>query len=410
METLPTGGLDTAPAGSVATTQKPPPDTLTLQATGSEFTGWKTIRVTHRLEGCPSDFEIAMSERYPLNPKVLQIDAGDPCVVKIDNDVVVTGYIDRVILGASPREHTIRVQGRGKCQDLVDCSITPEVLTGMQVFTSSLLDLATKLAAPYGITVSSLTGDKVPVQLPNGAILQFNAVLTETPYEVIERVARWAGVLGYEGTDGNFILANVGAGKMASGVKMGVNIQQGAVMFSMDERYSEYLPVLQSVNFYDGAVGGQQFAKVFDKGVPRFRNLVVVSEQSQFGTFFAERRAQWEAARRLGRSRSVHVTVDSWRDSANALWAVNYFAPVDLPQLKLSPSEPFVIGQVDFAIDRDRGKVAELLLMPKEAFLPEPIILQPFPWDPTAQPQPAGGAALPPGENPNNGDRGPGLG
>lgn len=379
----------------VARTTTAPRNVLTLRANGRDITGWQSIRVTRRMLGCPSDFDIGLTERYPTEASAILVEPGQPCQVLLDGDVVLTGYIDRYAAAVTPRQHQVRVVGRSKCEDVVDCHITPDQLQGMQVVTSSLLELAKKLCAPYGITAKSLTGDSVPVSPPQGGgPLRFNAILTETPFEIIERVARYAGVLVYDDADGNLVFANVGTSNMASGFALGVNIQNASCTFSMDGRFSEYLPCLMSVNFYgDKGVGGKVFPRVFDKGVPRFRQRIVVSEQFVTGTSLAEKRAQWEAARRLGQSQAVRLTCDSWRDSAGTLWQPNAYAPLDLPALKLSPSDPWVIGEVTYAMDQDRGTTADLMLMPKEAFLPEPTILAPFLSDPDTRPALGGGGA-----------------
>jgi prophage tail gpP-like protein len=382
-------------ANDGAQSRTPPDNTLSISANGGDFTGWTSIRVTRRLEGVPSDFDVSLTDRATDGAAAqFQVKPGDPCTVRIADDVAITGYVDRVALSITGTSHVVRISGRGKCEDLVDCSIPPDQLHGMQITTSSLLDLATKLSAPYGVKVTSLTGDNVPVSFEGGSAVQFNAVLTETPFEIIERVARYAGVLAFEDSTGSLVLANVGTGQHSSGFAQGVNVQAAASVFTMDERYSIYLPTLMSVNVLgDQGVGGKSFPSVKDSGVPRFRELVVVSEQFQLDQSLAEKRAQWEAARRKGRSLAVHVTCDSWRDSAGLLWQPNYYAPVDIQSVRATDATgPWIISEVHYMVDQDRGTVADLLLMPKDAFQPEPTILRPDPWNPTALPA-SGGAA-----------------
>jgi prophage tail gpP-like protein len=62
---------------------------------------------------------------------------------------------------------------------------------------------------------------------------------------------------------------------------------------------------------------------------------------------------------------------DSWRDTANNLWAPNHTAPVDIPAVKV-PNVSWVIGTVTYLKD-ERGRHANVLLMPANAFLPEPV-------------------------------------
>jgi prophage tail gpP-like protein len=70
------------------------------------------------------------------------------------------------------------------------------------------------------------------------------------------------------------------------------------------------------------------------------------------------------------------ATVDSWRDAAGRLWEPNARVPLDLPKLKISDVE-WVISDVTYLRGAE-GTRAELMLMPAEAFEPEPVVLQPF--------------------------------
>ena len=55
--------------------------------------------------------------------------------------------------------------------------------------------------------------------------------------------------------------------------------------------------------------------------------------------------------------------IDSWRDSAGTLWALNAFAPLDLPARKLGAAvnQSWIIGNVDFVRNDERGTVADLV-------------------------------------------------
>jgi prophage tail gpP-like protein len=381
-------------SASGATSAKPPDDTLTLIVGGQSLTGWQSVRVTRSLDRMPSDFDIQLTEKYPGQAAQVIVNPGQSCVVRIGQDTVLTGYIDRVSPSFGPRNHEVRIMGRSKCEDICDCSITPNTLTGMTMTTASLLDLATTLAKPYGITVTSLTGNNVPVSAPNvpAVPLTFQAILTETPWDIIERIARYVGVICYDGADGNLIIANVGASTMASGFQQGVNVEAAAVSYSMDQRYSNYLPTLMGSNMFGNqGVGGISYPEAFDKGVPRFRELIIVSEQFGYSIGLGERRAQWEAARRAGRAQAVRLTCDSWRDQAGTLWAPNAYAQIYLPALKATPSAPWVIGDVTFRRGLD-GTHADLVLMPAAAFQPQPETIGQFPYA-ADTPAPGGGAA-----------------
>lgn len=345
-------------------------DDLTLVAGGRQLSGWTRVRVTRGIERCPSDFQIEMTERYPGQPFDITVQPGDDCQVLIGDDLVITGYVDRVSPAYDPETHSIAISGRSKCQDLVDCAAE---WPGGQILGSSVLAIAQKLAQIYGITVSC-TGDV------GGNIPQFNLLLGETGYDVIERICRYRALLPYDGTDGNLILGALGTVQAANGFTEGINVERARAVFSMDQRFSEYVAFLQSVDvFTDTGNGGNLLGVAYDHGVNRHRRRVIIAEAGGGGQDVAKQRANWEAARRYGRGSVVTLTTSSWRDSAGVLYTPNTLVPMDLPTLKVT-GKTWVIGDVTYARG-DNGTRAMLTIMPPEAFNPEPILLQPFQAD-----------------------------
>jgi len=355
-----------------------PSDEVTLKVNGAAWKGWTSIRITRGVERCPSDFAVAVTELYP-DTAGIDIKPGDPVVVMIGTDPMITGYVDRYNASIDPQSHMVEITGRGKCQDLVDCSA---LFDGMQISNSTTLGIAQLVAKRFGITVTSLDGDGY-------LIPQFNSVLSETPYQIIERTGRYSGLLAYEGRDGNMILSRVGKLSMASGFVQGVNVQAARFGWSIDQRFHEIIVVMNAINTVFAQLSGaampvglsaaNTIAKVTDDAIRAARLRIVVSEQGFQGIDLSVTRANWEKARRMGRSFVVTLTTDSWRDSAGTLWAPNAKVKLDLPALKVPPDLDWVISEVSFLKDQSRGTVAELTMMPSQAFSPEPINL--FPVD-----------------------------
>lgn len=342
-------------------------DDLTLKLAGNAVSGWTELRVTRGVERCVSDFDISLTELYPGEVGGLVVRPGDPCQVMIGSDLVITGYVDRFAPRISASQHSIRVTGRGKCQDLVDCAAE---WPNSQISGSSVLGIAQKLAKPYGITVSA-AGD-VGAPIP-----QFNIMLSESAWEVIEQICRYRALLAYDLPDGNLFLSQVGTTVAASGFTQGQNVQSAGVVFSMDQRYSEYDAFIQGMDsLSDLGSGGNLLGKAFDPNVPRHRKKVIIAEAGGGGSDVALQRARWEAARRAGRAEAVTVTTDTWRDSAGALWTPNTLVPVSLPALKLK-NEQLIIGEVSYRRN-ESGTTAVLVLMPPAAYLPQPVLLQRF--------------------------------
>jgi prophage tail gpP-like protein len=366
----------------------PPPgaaDVLTLTVGNQTLTGWQRISVTRPLAAIPASFSIELTEKYP-NAADTPVQAGQPCTVKIGADLVLTGYVDRYTSSVSAAQHTIRVEGRSMSEDLVDCSAIVENTSagstptqGLQILNGDAISIAKKLAKPYGVEVrTNFTGKLNPVP-------QFNINLGETVWEIIDRVTRYSKLIAYDLPDGAIMLSEVGKESMASGFKVGANVEAADVMFSMDQRYSEYeghmismmaLGTEAGVNMpgVGEIVRDDEVAALKRKdGSPRFRKLFVISEQTDMGRPIAGERAAWEMNRRKGQSYNFSVTCDAWRDGAGKLWSPNYLAPIDAEALKLKHRD-WLIGTVTYLRD-EGGQHAHLSLWPKEAFSVEPTTL-----------------------------------
>lgn len=341
---------------------------VTLTIGGQAISGWTDIRITQGIERLPSDFSIGLTERYPGELAQVVTKPGAPCTVEVGGDVVITGYIDRFVPSLSAGEHSITVVGRSKCADLIDCAAE---WPGGQISGADAVGIAQKLAGVYGIGVQCSVKD-LPV------IPQFNLMLGESAFEIIERISRYSALLAYDLPTGDLQLSQVGTERAASGFAEGQNVLDAQVEYSADQRYSTYQVFLQAVDVLtDLGDGGNLIYTINDPNVSRHRGLILIAEAGGGGNEIAEKRALWEMARRAGHSRVVRLTCDSWRDSAGKLWRPNTVAPVALPTLKLTAND-FVIGQVSFMRSDQRGTVAELMLMSPDAFRPEPILLQPI--------------------------------
>lgn len=354
-------------------------DDLTLSIGNMSWSGWQRVQVTRSMDTVPANFNIMLTERYPNMPDI-DIKPGAACTVQIGGDLVLTGFVDRYGAVVNARAHTVTISGRSKSQDLVDCA----AFVGGQgpseetyVLHGTPLAMITQLAQAYGITVNnqSLGAGSAITALPIN--------LGETAWELIDRLTKMAQVVAYDMPDGSIMLAQAGKEQMASGFTQGVNVEEASVAFTMDQRFSVYEGFQTPTVILNSTDGGHMppQAIAYDGGVPRFRKRIIIAEQPGPDKTLLQQRVQWEANRRAGRSLAVTITCDSWRDTANNLWAPNHMAPIDIPSVKV-PNTQWCIGQVTYLKD-ERGRHAIVLLMPASAFQPEPVA--PLGSYPTAQ-------------------------
>jgi prophage tail gpP-like protein len=335
---------------------------------GTALAGWTSVRVTRGIERMPSDFGIGMTERF-TDGQAVAVSPGDPFTLMLGMDVVMTGYVDSVTSQLGPEDHSITVAGRSKCADLVDCSAE---WPGFQILNSNLQQIATQLVKPYqGLEVLCDITDLPTVQ-------SLCVMLGETPWSILERIARFSAALVYDNPDGNLVLTRMGTVVAAGGFVEGQNVEGVTSSFSMVDRFSEYIAVQQAIDMYGDLSAGSLnvISIVKDTAMPRHRRHIIIAENlSAIGLDVTARRATWEMNRRTARGAAVTLTTDSWRDADGKLWTPNTKVHVTLPTVKVANAD-LLIGEVTYRLD-DGGTHADLVLMPPEAFAPEPYILQP---------------------------------
>ncbi|MGF6790158.1 phage baseplate assembly protein [Paraburkholderia sp. 35.1] len=347
-------------------------DDVSLTVSGSTVAGWKSVRITRGMERIPADFDISMTERYPNTTTVVVIE-GDPCVLKIGADAVITGYVDRVTEAVSATTHTLSISGRGKCEDLVDCAAQSDSFQFVNVATA---DIAAALCERFGIAVKALSPGIVHAQVCLN--------VGESAYQVIDRLCKLARTLCYEDADGDLVIGPLSAAEAAGGFAMGVNVEQASYTRDISQRFSEYRVYLVGTGIFTDA-GQQPLAEytVADDTMPRFRPKAFIAQNGDAGADVSNAHALWECNRRIGRGNVVSITATSWRDSTGALYAPNTLAALSLPQLKLIDGAKWTLGEVTYRRDMS-GTGCEITLMPPEAFRPEPILYLPLPADAAA--------------------------
>lgn len=352
----------------IAARNSAPSDEVTVVIDGRIYSGWQDVRITRGIERLPSDFELRLTDFYASDVDALQIKPGDACTVRIGGQTVITGYIDIVMPSFSPTEHEVVVHGRSKCADLVDCSAE---WPGGQIVGSSVLEVARKLAQPYGITVEA-------VDDPGKPIPQFNLMLGESAFEIIDRLCRYTQLLAYDDEDGNLLLGRVSSQAAASGFREGINVESASAIFSASDRFSEYRCFPNAFNtFQDLGDGGFLQSSQDDRDVSRHRLKIMIADMNHVGAAdAAAQRAGWEASRRYGRSYVVRLTTDNWRDKSGALYQANTLVAVDLPTLKIS-GQLWTIGEVSYRKGAD-GTHCDLVIMPPQAFMLAPAVFEPM--------------------------------
>lgn len=344
-------------------------DTVSLTVGGMNYTGWNKIRVTRGIERCTADFEIEVTEKWAdsNSPLPWQIKPFMPCTLAIGGDLVLTGYVDNYEPSYSATEHTVKVGGRSKTCDVVDC--VPDVGSG-QFSGYTVAQIATALCSPFGVSVVVGAGANVGTTIPDATHEK-----TETAYALIEKLCRLHALLAFDNANGNLVIATVGSGGAAGALVEGSNILAAGAKLSGAQRFQKYVVLAQAPELWNGggAAQTQVEGSATDAGVPRYRRHAEMAESAGVISD-AQLRATWRAKRNFGRGTEATITVQGFRQAGGALWGVNETVLVNSPRLELNRS--LLIAKVEYLLDDKSGSRTQLTVAPQEAYTPEPLTVK----------------------------------
>lgn len=346
---------------------------LTLKTGGAVYSGWTEIRVTRSIKRGASDFDIALTDRWPGRTAPWPIRPGADCIVALDGETVLTGYTDSRSPSFEATAHAVRAAGRSKTMDLVDCSA---IVKGGQFRNYTLPAIARALAKPFGIGVTVL-GDA------GAAFSEVQIEPGETCFDVIERLCRLRGLLVCDAAGGNIVIARPGSfgarnaplvesRQGANGSPIGGNLKSGRSVESFSGRYSDYIVRGQQAgtDYLSGSQASQPQGVARDDAVSRYRPRLIVAEAPGGGGDF-QTRADWDAQHAAGLSLSASLTVAGWSDSAGALWTPGAVVHVDSPTLGID--RELVIVTASYKRSAKDGTETELEVQPENALTPQPV-------------------------------------
>jgi len=329
-----------------------------LTTDGRRYEGWQAVHVRRGIEQCAGGFELQVSELWPGQDYTRRIDPGAACVVALGGTPVLTGYVDAATMQIDGTRHLVRVMGRDKTADLVDCSAvrSPGQWRGQRIER-----IAQDLAEPFGIVVRTEVDTGKP-------LTSFALQEGETVFEAIERAARIRALLLMTDGSGALVLTRAGGTRAPTTLKLGQNILRARAGLDLRDRFSQYIAKGQASgnDFVSGAQVAQMRALASDPGVPRYRPLVVTADTPDAAVGL-QQRARWEATVRAARSTRVLLEVQGWRHLGDqgGLWEPNTLVRVEAEPLRLEGD--MLIAAVEYS-QGEEGTLCTLELTRPDAF------------------------------------------
>jgi prophage tail gpP-like protein len=343
---------------------------VSLAVDGAEYQGWKSARVTRGIECISGRFDLEASDRWsgqtPAGPRPIAKESS--CVLYLEGQPMISGYIDGVSMSYGPADHRLSVSGRDRSGSLVDSS----AFLGKWEFIGVPLEtLVRRICEPFGIPVTVQSGLKIP-RLPTRISIDPG----DTAFEAIERACRMCGVLPIAYGEGAIILTRAGSEGTTTALVEGQNILAASATFDASRRYRRYIVTGQHPgnDEYVGDATVRVRGEALDATVRRAERVLVVRAEGSVTPAQAKLRAQWEAKVRAARGDAVTVRVQGWKQGDGKLWPVNALVPVESPTLGLRGESEMLITEATFSLDEQGGTTTELRLARPDAFLPEPVV------------------------------------
>lgn len=337
-------------------------DTFELVVAGRKWTAWEEINVERSLDTLTGQFDLTLARREKTKSPPVPFDAGAPVQVKINNEVVMSGFIDRITPSIDSLSVSLQVSGRDKAADLVDCSAVHKPGSWSKADAKTII---TDLAKPFGISVQ-FNGD-MGKPLPKFALQP-----QESPFDAMERIARFRGFILYSMPDGSIAVGAPDAGAAMAHLVEGTNILTASAEHNISERFAEYIVKGQQAgnDTTNGRAASNQQASAKDPAITRPRTLIIVAED-QASKADLQKRADWEANVRAARAQSFDVTVKGWRpDAATAVWPINRSLKLTAPSLRVD-SDLLIIA-TKFTRNSS-GTTTTLTLQRRDAWTPQPL-------------------------------------
>ena len=381
-------------------------DEISVVVRGQVFTGWKSAQIVSGVNQLASQFSLSLTRKLPGGLSYDRIRPGDEVQVKVGDDLMVTGYVDKAPVSYDGNSITLSVAGRSKCGVLVDscCLISRGEKTaaattagGEWSGVTTRHDGGANKLAPVKPASQRLDVDveKAVREIvePHGVVLvstglglKAKAVTISKQqkcFDAISKLVREHSLVATDDEGGNLVLMSMdspdeGDGALVAALDgVGTNVLSASAafdystVFSAYEVYGQAKPPknsktpTQATNLggksTTKALGGQtKVLRIFESGNADRRKMQL--------------RADYERVTREGKAKTVTYKVAGWRTSAGSLWKKGTTVKIkdELLGIDAGDAETWIIGKVAFDMSSSEGRTTTLEVAPLDAYAVQP--------------------------------------
>jgi prophage tail gpP-like protein len=336
---------------------------VSLHVGGVRLTGFTDIRVSSSLESVAREFSFGVATAAEFKLSSGWIRPGTPVEVKVDDDVVATGYVVTNDYQYDSTSTTFTVSGSGKTVDLIDSDVVAKPNRWRK---RTIRQIVEDLLFPHGIGLQYPSVVDVTKK-----VSRFKVSPGTTVFAALDQLLEDQGLLMTDTADGDLYLTRVDADNLPAtlggAIVYGENVLSGRFRGDGSGLFSEYVCKGQRSGTDDdnGAAIALVSASVTDQAIGRYRPKLIRARRRTTRER-AKQLARWTAANASGRAAECVYTVGGWRQAGGKLWQAGQLVPVRDPRVGIDAT--LLVVDVDFVLSPDEGRVTQLVLAPPAAY------------------------------------------
>lgn len=281
---------------------------VTIHIGGSEFSDWKSVSVKADAKSPEMSFEVVAADRIraEITAAAWGFEPDTPVTITATGELVLTGYIDELSIEIDPENHEMRISGRSKGMDCVDCSVDHK---SYEWKNKDLKEIAQEVDT-WGIGFHS------DEQLDKFEKVRAN--VGETGFNFLDRLARNQGVFLAGQPDGTVKITKHGKEWHAGGIIEGINLHRGAAQFGSRQRMGK-TKVKGQRPVGTGKKNLHIQEEEIDQGARKER-VRILMPKTALDRNLAKKRAKTHADAQFGEHVRFQATMVGWRDEGGQLW------------------------------------------------------------------------------------------
>ncbi|HRI34651.1 MAG TPA: hypothetical protein PLD02_12940, partial [Saprospiraceae bacterium] len=170
---------------------------MRIEVNGKRYLGFTDATADVRIDTLSNSFSFTAT---PSSNLKLPFALGDECVIFIDNEPIITGYIEIISGSGDESGSEITITGRDKTSDILDSSI------------GALSDISTPILLKriIEIVIDHIGADIDVIDLTDAMFTKSEDIISPEPgdnaFEFLEKIARKKNVILSSNSDGNIVI------------------------------------------------------------------------------------------------------------------------------------------------------------------------------------------------------------